>query len=112
MERPKAMVGCLTASVLAWGIAIPSPIPVVLCASLFKMACLNSSRSFNVPAVSRTVTIYSMLSAFVLLVSDRLMVSFVNSSLLCFIVLIYFYYLYHYFMDSYLSFNLISVFNW
>src|SRR5690625_7196479 len=99
MERPKAMVGCLTAFVLAWGLAIPSPTPVVLCASLFKMACLNSSRSFNVPAVSRTVTISSMVSAFVVLVSERWMVSFVHSSVMRIIILLLFYFLQYYLLD-------------
>src|SRR5690625_5779810 len=34
------------------GIAIASPTPVVLCASRAKIACLNTSLSFNLPARS------------------------------------------------------------
>ena len=45
------MAGLLTASVIAWGIAIPPPMPVLVLASRSKTAFLNESLSFRLPSL-------------------------------------------------------------
>src|SRR5699024_5672870 len=81
-ERPNAIAGCVTAADLAWGIAIASPTPVVLCASRAKISCLNTSLSFNLPARSSCSIISDKTASFASACKSRMIISFCSKSVI------------------------------
>ena len=76
----EARPGSLTASVLACGMAMPSPIPVLPSASRARTRCLYSSLSFRLPPAAMRSTRWSMAAALSATEAFRSMLCFLSKS--------------------------------